>query len=797
MSNILPIPFNGGYVSTGTGARDASTLDPGELATMTGGYYRKNDPTQVWNIPGRSTFGSAGSTIVKGVAICQFDSGGTDKLLASISTTVVAATPGATGTFASLITGLNTSATRFMACHQDDRWYLGNGYDQNRCLKPDGTVRLMGMATPQVKLTQSVASGAGLKSFPTANTGGFTNPTLAYDGSGASTYASGSLSVAGSVTHTWKTWAADATAGRAMYVLWSLSGLPLSGDSSDFTGIGTGGSLDAGYDVTVLLEKSEDSGVTWSTIYTTTRSSSTRGTTNTPSVTLTANSSLVQLRATLTYNSGTNAATLRIYDVSTQYGSTVTAFNTTGSMFYSYAYYESSDDLAGPPSETVEVVAFTSKNQVALVRTETAPTDATHWLVYRTVPGAANTIDNLGLLATVPISVTTYTDTFNQDGSAFQDPTVQLLPTVPAMTVGDLSIPRDTQPPAFISMVSWKGSVCGISRTHRRAWRYSEAGRAESFPEFYVVTSFPLDEHDGLVGQMPVGETMVLLCEGAVLALDDVPRVVDGQFNGADARPLKGHPGCVGEYAYTTFSVAGEPRGAWVSPFGVYITNGQVCACISTDMAWEQEVNVPFLGNSVLRWDAKNLILWFDFDLDGDGLNDHEMPFHMAEAHSKGEARPKLGQPTSKATSCMASALIGATHYRFSGDPSTGDVYVEELGDPVTMTVKTGQVASKKVDLAIVKATVNHSDFGTGATATLTATLYRDTANTSNSRSQSVRLDGNRGTTVGIGRAGELVDFEIVYSGTGTGGIGGVDAEVDGQGRSGSASRWVSASATP
>ena len=798
MSSILPIPFNGGYVSTGTGARDASTLDDGELVTMTGAYYRKNDPNQVWNIPGRSTFGSAGSTIVKGLAICQFDSGGTDKLLASISTTVVAATPGATGTFASLITGLDASATRFTACHQDDRWYLGNGYDKNKCLKPDGTTRDMGMPTPQVKLTTTgAASGAGLKAFPTADTGGFTNPTLAYDASGTTTYASGTLSTAGSVTHTWKTWAADATAGRAMYVSWSLSGLPLSGDFDRTGGIGTGGSLDAGYNVTVLLEKSEDSGGTWATIYTTTRASSTSGITTTPSTTLVANSSLVWFRATMTYNSGTNAATLRIYDVATQYGSTVTAFNTTGTMYYSYVYYDSLDDNAGPPAETLAIPAFTSKNQVPLTRTETAPTQATHWIVYRTVPGAANTIDNLGYLASVPIAVTTYTDTFNQDGTAFQDPTVQVLPVVSAMTVGDLSIPRDTQPPAFLSMVSWKGSICGISRTNRRTWRYSEAGRAESFPEFYVVTSFPLDEHDGLVGQMPVGETMVLLCEGAVLALDDVPRVVDGQFNGADARPLKGHPGCVGNYAYTTFSVAGEPRGAWVSPYGVYITNGQVCACISTDLAWEQEVNVPYLSNSVLRWDAKNQILWFNFDLDGDGLNDREMPFHMAQVHSKGESRPKLGQPTAKATSCMASALIGATHYRFSGHPSNGTVYAEELGTPGTMTVKTGQIASKKVDLAIVKATVNHSDFGTGETGTLTATLYRDTANTENSRSQSVRLDGNRGTTVGIGRAGELVDFQIVYSGTGTGGIGGVDAEVDGQGRSGSASRWVSASATP
>jgi hypothetical protein len=557
--------------------------------------------------------------------------------------------------------------------------------------------------------------------------------------------------------------------------------------------------------VTILFEKSLDGGSTWTQTYLTTRTSPISGRVSSyfaiPDAT---NSSLVQLRATLTYNSGTNAATLRVYDISTQYGSTVTPFNTTGDMYYSYLYYNDADDIPGAPSEVVTVAAFTSKNLVTLTRTETPPTDATHWLLYRTVPGAAATIDSLGLLATIPIAQATYYDTFNQDGTAFQDPTFQLTPTVPAMSVGDLSIPRDTQPPAFVSMVSWKGSVCGISRTDRRSWRYSEAGRPESFPEFYVVTSFPLDEHDGLIGQMPVGETMVLLCEGAVLALDDIPRVVDGQFNGADARPLKGHPGCVGEYAYTTYSVAGEPRGAWVSPFGIYITNGQTCQSISDDLAWENEVNVPFLGGSVLRWDAKNLILWFEFDLDGDGLNDHEMPFHMARIHDKGELRPKLGQPTPKATSIMAAALIASTYYRYTGHPSDGTVYVEEsgavdeaTGEGVAMSIRTGKITNRKVDLAIQKATVVHSDFGADETGTLTTTTYRDAAGSSNSRTNEVVLSGHRGTTVFIGRAGEAVDFQFDYSGSGTGGIGGVQAEVDSHGRSGSANRWISASATP
>jgi hypothetical protein len=352
-------------------------------------------------------------------------------------------------------------------------------------------------------------------------------------------------------------------------------------------------------------------------------------------------------------------------------------------------------------------------------------------------------------------------------------------------------------------MMSWEGSICGISRTERRKWWYSEAGAPESFPEFYVVTSFPLDEHDGLVGQMAVGETAVLLAEGAAIAVDGLPRVVDGQFEGANARPLKGHPGCVGTYAFTTYSVAGEPRGAWVSPFGVYVTNGTTCECISIDLAWELEVNVPFLSTSVLRWDAKNHIIWFEFDYDGDGLNDREMPFHMGQLHGKANGRPKIGQPTTKASSCMASALVASSYRRYSGHPSDGNVYLEESGTQdaataaeVTLDLKTGQIGRGKIDLGVIKATVNHSEFGTGQTGTILATIYRDAANSSNSRSQSVRLDGNRGTTVGISRSGEYVDFEITYNGTGTGGIGSIDLEIEGQGRSGSAARWASSSVT-
>jgi hypothetical protein len=788
VSHILNIPFSGGYVSTGTGARDASDLDTGELQEMAGGYYKKNDPNQVWNIPGRLLFGSAGSGAVKGLAICQFDEGGTDKLVAAIGTTLVAATPGATGTFASLVTGLASTAQSLTACQQDDRWYLGNGVDSNRCLKPDGTVRLMGMQTPTQQPTCTPTASTHGVFRPTTDTGNWDNPTRAYDTNEtteASTYAyTGFIGV-----HTWAGFSTDATAGRFLKILWSA--------------------VRYSYTIQFWLDKSEDFGVTWTTFNYGTINQNKHGLNVGPDsfpkqwaevpITAGINNSAVKFRATFQAEPGNGS--MYIADVKIEYGSAALAVSTTfGGIRYAYTEYNDADDLESAPSERSALVTLSSNTAVVVARPNgAANTSSTHWRVYRIGDGIANTIDNLGKVSgNIDISTTTWTDVLDIAV------TEQALPLVAAVNVGDLSFPRDEPPPTFMSMISWKGSICGISKESRRSWYYSEGGRGESFPKIYVVSSFPLDEHDVLMGQMAVGETLVLLCRGAALAIEDVPRATDGVFDAGNARPIKGHPGCCSEYGYTTYSVSGEPRGAWVSPFGVYITNGQTCACISTDLCWEREVNVPYLGTSVLRWDAKNVILWFEFDLDGDGLNDHEMPFHMAEAHSKGEARPKLGQPTAKATSCMASALIDSTHYRFSGHPSDGSVYVEEsgsadasTGETVALSIRSAQVSHDKVDLGIVKATLNHSNFGTGETGTLVATLYRDSANTENSRSQSIRLDGNRGTTVGVGRAGELVDVTFEYSGSGSGGVGGVDLEVDGHGRSGSAPRVTSNSATP
>lgn len=794
MSAILEIPFSQGYVSTGDNATSAYDLKLGELAQMKGAFYRKNDAAQIWKMPGRVEFGSAGTGAIKGIAICQFDAGGTDQLVVSIGTDLVIATPGSSGTFATLVSGLDANATELTACHQDDRWFIGNGFDANYVLMPDGTIRLMGLQPPSAAPTAVASSQALVTNRPTASTGDFTGGLYAYDAL-ESTFAEGNLprsaAETATQTHTWTTFASGTEPNRQLTIKFDMS----------YTGAATSAS-DLVIEVCENVDGTTFNAPIWRVPFTSSPSGM-----QTLTLPVTVNGNIIKVRFTITahlvdpdfpiidFNSK-----VKVREIYTTGGGTANFSTDLGGFYYLTTEYNADELLEGPPQaieDVSELVTMATQSLVVVTRPAIVNAAATHWNLYRTVDGAAKTYENFGFLAQTPIGTTTYTDIFDPDINT------QLTPIVPLFTVGDLSFPRDTPPPPFFSMMSWRGSICGISRAFPRSWFYSVPGYPESFTAVYVIEQFPVDDHDVLVGQMAIGDTAVLLCQGVILAIDDLPTVAGDQYTSPTVKSLDGHPGCVGSYAYTSYSVAGEPRGAWVSPYGVYITNGSTCQCISTSLAWENEVRVPFLGTSVLRWDAKNLILWFEFDLDGDGANDHEMPFHMAPAHDRGGI-PKIGQPTPKATSCMASALISSAHYRFSGHPADGSVYVEEVGsidestgENVSMTLQTGKAPKRQETIEFIKTTVIHGDFGRDETATLTTEAFRDSARSSSVRTNTVSLYNNRGTTVFTGRAGEAVQYTLDYDGPGLGGILGLQVEVKVQGRAGSAPTWASSSVTP
>jgi hypothetical protein len=408
--------------------------------------------------------------------------------------------------------------------------------------------------------------------------------------------------------------------------------------------------------------------------------------------------------------------------------------------------------------------------------------------------GLVATQGNFGLLATVPIGELTYLDDFTFEAD------FALKPVIPGKELGDIMVPRDSPPPSFASMWIHDGSRVGLTVDNPRGTYYSEAGLPESFPEIYVVPAYALDEHDRLLCGTSLGRTQVIFAEGAVLTIDKFPRVTDGTFDAGEALPLKGHPGCVGRQAMTPFSVSGEARAAWVSPFGVYTTNGATCEPLSLDLDWENEVNVAFLSTAVLKWDAKWLRLIFEFDSDGDGANDREAFCHMAHTNDRGQ--PKWSQPTPKRVSAIASGLIDRQYRRYSGHPIDGAVYLEEsggidaaTGSPVAMDIETGESGSGRTDEACTVARLLHSVWGAGAEGTVTVTaIYPE--GESDAISEVVSLKGRGGSDAMVARAAEKFTYRFQHSGEATGAILGLEPEMERQGRSGSAQRWQTVSAT-
>lgn len=776
----LTIPFNGGYVSS----RDRADLQPGELQEATGWRYKPGDGSRISTATARSSFGDTGSAaIIKGLALCKYDTGGTDRLLAYSGTTIYSATPGATGTWASLITGLNSSGVNLGRVHFDDTWYVGNGYDNNRAIEPDGTVRTMGMQEPSAGITGAAAALASSGGRPTAISGGtgWTGTANAYD-AGAdylSTYAyARQNAAAAAVTCTWLTFGSDTTVSRRLEVKWGLAGIPSESN------------LDVGreireFDVTVLLEYSVNSGSSWATLYSAVNKTASIGDrVSSVAIADAVNSNIVQFRATFTYNDGNKAATLRVYDIFIRVGSAEANFTTVEGVYYAYAEYASTTGLVSPwvPSPLVTVTA--ANTVVVTLPTAAVNSLATHWYIYRTHDGGTVPRD-LRLIGTALIAATTFTDTFETfDKDTPGTEGVPLLKIQPDPDSDAFYIPANSPPTAFVHMNAYGPFLVGLSPAFPRTLFYSLPGFPEWWPAIYQVTSFPLPERDELVTTVTVGDSLLVAAKEAMLVLDGLPEATGGLFQNASARPFLGQPGCVGRQAMVSFSISGEPSAAWVSPFGVHYTNGQIARRISDDLNWGAEVNVATLSTAVLQWNPSDATLVFAYDSDGGGVNDRYFVFHMDPIHRKPDGQPKITRGVGD-ISCMVAGMVSGVHRIYSGHTSNGSVYLD-YDNTTAKQIKTARTYGPDMrGIEVRLGRLRHTDFGASATATVTWSAYDDENGDSQSEAESVSLSGQSGDDFWVALGAEAHECQIDYTGSTAGSLLDIRADYRVRGKAG------------
>ncbi len=784
--------FNQGTVT----ARDRAELTDGEMQVGTGGFYRKGDPINLHKIHGKTSFGSTGTGAkVWGLAVAQFDSGGQDQVLAASSTTLYKATPGASGTFATSGISLNASATHLTVAHSADRHYIGDGYSTNQVLESDGTTRNMGMEEPVEKPVGTATAGAGSRTRPnaTVSNSGWTDPGNTFDSS-AATFGYASLSAAGTATLV-TSFAAQARTGKRISVKYGLAGGQFLGDSDDFE-FGHGGKVEAGWDVTIKIELSHDAGVTYDEVLLNETALRPIADTVVLSASTDVNDDQLRLRYTFTYNTGTKTATFRVYDSYAENGATGAAVSTTTGLRYAVTEYDQTRGLesaAGPFSELVTLSSASSHNSVSLTLPSAAlNATTTHFHIYRTTDGGTAPQD----LARIGVALVAAA------GGAFLDNLSVPITTVGAPFLGlwrvedsrsnSVYFPRDLPPPEFQWMAEFKGSLLGIRRQDRALYM-SAPGRPESWPEINVVGSFPFKEHDILVAAMPVGDALLIAAQDLMLRLDDIPIVVRGVFNAAEVHRIDGAPGCVSQYAITPFSVAGEPRVAWVSRFGVHVTNGYTHETISLDVDWPAFCSRANLNNASLFWDEDEDVLILDYPTSTTG-NNRSAYIHMGLMHRKQNGQPKWTFPHHSTVTTRAGAVVGGEWRVYEADWSDGVVYLTGgttdasqsfSGTQVPLDVTTGRLYGERRDTSVTRAGLEHGNFGSGQNATLTWTAGRDSASNNQRVSKTVSLNGQQHTEFFVGRAGQWHEVRIQHTGSARSFIKGIWGHGDRQGESG------------
>jgi hypothetical protein len=786
---------------------------------------------------------------VVGIVATVFDPPGYSMLLAHEGSGLYQTPLGISGTFTLFYSGWQHNGVLLGGIHDNDRWIVFNGIDPNQVIDAVSGIRRHGMQKPDTNypifssVPASAASGvsrptgytlnvalSGVRNIARGGIGvisnsnrfypGYTgslngatmtwewlNPERGNDISGVSTYAF--YMTADSNEHfaypegTPVSDMVVSSYGTIMYSGFASSTTP---DRTISVKLGLVNVFDQGYDdsivgfleseVKIIVDYSQDDGNSWARL----GSVPVQGSAVVVPLTserLSANSNRVKIRIAIANIISIGKRYVgQIFDVAIAEGGAIQPLAIDATAFYGYTEVNENVSIGGSYLESI--ASYNAANGVLLsgiagayLELPNAPNNptTTAYYIYRTdVSGTApQDFTKIGQVAVPMISgqlLTSGTFIFKDkfdigvgDAGAFPYAMVRVV---------DAYYDRDRAPVAFIHINEFKGSHVALALGSPRRLYYTPPGRRESYPEVYQIDSFPMAKYDALRGTVAVGNTLVIMSQGGIMTMDELPVANAEGVLSADAnvRRFDGQPGCVGYRSFCSYSINGAPRAAWVSRFGVHITAGPTAARISDDLDWKAMVNTNTLDSSILFFDEDRLTLNLYFDKDGDGNNDHVLFFHMAPEHNKGsEARPKITGPHPVRVNGLTTAEVSNTPRVFTSHPTDGHIYVEWNGNTdasnaynvsgvVPLNIKTGKIYAKDFrEYSVFKGLLRHNHWGNTDTIAMTWHYGRDLNHRVGQTTKTVSVSGVQSDFFFVGRQGDWGQLELSHYGSGIGSI--------------------------
>jgi len=304
--------------------------------------------------------------------------------------------------------------------------------------------------------------------------------------------------------------------------------------------------------------------------------------------------------------------------------------------------------------------------------------DATHWAVYAT---ANNGVFPIGAqIGEAAIGIAFIDDTRTTPalpgGTSYQ--------TLSASITGTTFIvPKNGAAPVSSTGDIFEDSLLCNDVANPTKVVFSTDDDINAFPSFNSFNIGDTKKRDLVVAIRALDNIAIILGRDGIYRLNTLPRPSDTTFSPARVKS-KVHfaQGCVSPVAAATFSFGQGLRLAYVSRYGILVTDGSDWDVITDDMDWEAEVNVAALSTAVLVNNPRMYRLEFFYPAPGDTRPTRCAFLHYHPAHAKGSdtnIRANVTWPVRRDANAAFVAQVGGIDIVFTAN-ANGTLYQNDVG---------------------------------------------------------------------------------------------------------------------
>lgn len=329
-----------------------------------------------------------------------------------------------------------------------------------------------------------------------------------------------------------------------------------------------------------------------------------------------------------------------------------------------------------------------------------------------------------------------------------------------------LPVGRHGKPPTAFTGDIFEDSLVVNDVANPAVLAYSTQENPDSFPSVYVL-AFQTKDKDRIRCIRTLGNVLVVGLFSKLFRVNYLPRELDAEFDrGRAIDIISADHGIVGPKAAAVFQMDGAPLAlAYVSRYGIHLTDGYRATTLTNDLDWANLVDVAGLDNCELVNDPSQyqLILFCKMK---DG-NRKKMHFYYHPSQMK-QDKMKVTGPINYAADAATGATLDSGTLLFYTGRDDGFVYLENTGvtdasgGAIAPRVKTREIYTEGPgnELQVTKVLLHQESDGLGV-ITITPELAKTNAENRLGAPKSMSPTRRGMVRFPISETGEAVAFQI------------------------------------